>query len=116
MIFPTYEELKNMKDYKTYSIWFPPIGGYFQLTRNEDGKNTIALDYIEGGYLCGILTVFKSKYHFNKLYKFNKTNYNGLIKLFWEMIQYSYKDISKMMNTYEIYREMNNPYNERSSK
>lgn len=92
---PSYEDLKQIKSYKTYDIFFPIIGGYFRLTINEDGVNNIALDYIEGGYLQYINHNFNSNYHFSKLYKFNKKNYEGLLKLYKKMLKIMYEDIEK---------------------
>lgn len=83
---PTYEELKEIKEEKTFSLFFPIIGGYFRIKINEDGRRNIALDYMEGGFLAYINRNFKSKYKFSHLYSFNKKNYEGLIKLYKEML------------------------------
>ena len=94
---PTYEELKEIKEYKTYDIFFPAFGGYFRLTINEYNERNIALDYLEGGYLCGIIRKFNSEYAFSKLYKFNKKNYNGLLKLYKEMLEVAYKELGEQL-------------------
>jgi len=100
---PSYEELKEMKDYKCYYLYFPIIGGYFKITRNEDGENNISLDYLEGGYLSGINHSFlkDSDYKINKLYKFNKKNYTSLVKLYVKILKNSYKDIKEELSKYE---------------
>lgn len=98
---PSYEELKEMTDYKTYLLYFPVIGGYFRLTRNEDGKNTIALDYLEGGYLTSIIRRIDSDYILNKLYKFNKKNYTGLTKLYVNILEMAYKDLKEELGKYK---------------
>lgn len=95
---PSYEELKQIKTYKTYTLFFPLIGGYFRLTINEDGISNIAIDYLEGGYLTYINRDFKSNYCFSKLYKFNKKNYDGLIKLYKRMLQMTYDEIGNELN------------------
>ena len=92
---PSYEELKNIKTYKTYDIFFPIIGGYFRLTINEDNKRNISIDYLEGGYLSSIIYNFNSNYSFNKLYKFNKKNYQGLISLYKKMLKTTYNELEK---------------------
>ena len=94
---PTYEELKEIKEYKTYDILFPVFGGYFRLTINENNKRNISIDYLERGYLCGIIRKFNSEYAFNKLYKFNKKNYNGLLKLYKEMLEVAYKELGEQL-------------------
>lgn len=94
---PTYEELKDIKTYKTYDIFFPVFGGYFRLTINEDGERNISIDYLEGGYLSSIVRNFNSEYIFNKLYKFNKKNYNGLLKLYKEMLEVAYKELGEQL-------------------
>ena len=94
---PTYEELKEIKTYKTYDIFFPVFGGYFRLTINEHNERNIALDYLEGGYLCGIIRKFNSEYTFSKLYKFNKKNYNGLLKLYKEMLEVAYRELGEQL-------------------
>lgn len=83
---PTYEGLKQIKEEYTYSLYYPIIGGYFRLKLNEDGKKNIAIDYLEGGYLAYINRNFKSNYRFSHLYKFNKKNYEGLVKLYKEFL------------------------------
>lgn len=83
---PTYEELKQIKEEYTYSLYYPIIGGYFRLKLNEDGRKNIAIDYLEGGYLAYINRNFKSNYRFSHLYKFNKKNYEGLVKLYKEFL------------------------------
>ena len=83
---PTYEDLKEQKDYKSYILFMPLMGGYFRLVRNEDGENNIAIDYLECGFLSNISRRFRSNYQFSKLYKFNKKNYQGLISLYKKMI------------------------------
>ena len=83
---PTYEELKQIKEEYTFSLYFPLIGGYFRIKINEDGRRNIAIDYLEGGYLTYIHRNFKSNYRFSHLYKFNKKNYVGLIELYKEML------------------------------
>ena len=35
---PTYEDLKQIKEEYTYSLYYPIIGGYFRLKLNEDGE------------------------------------------------------------------------------
>lgn len=90
---PSYEEIKNITTYKTYSLFFPIIGGYFRLTINEDSEHNIALDYLEGGYLQNIIRDLNSKYRFNKLYKFNKANYNGLINLYKKLLKEAYLEL-----------------------
>lgn len=83
---PTYEYLKQIKEEYTYSLYYPIIGGYFRLKLNEDGRKNIAIDYLEGGYLAFINRNFKSNYRFSHLYKFNKKNYEGLVKLYKEFL------------------------------
>lgn len=83
---PTYEYLKQIKEEYTYSLYYPIIGGYFRLKLNEDEKKNIAIDYLEGGYLAYINRNFKSNYRFSHLYKFNKKNYEGLVKLYKEFL------------------------------
>lgn len=83
---PTYEELKQIKEEYTYSLYYPIIGGYFRLKLNEDGRKNIAIDYLEGGYLVDINRNFKSNYRFSHLYKFTKKNYEGLVKLYKEFL------------------------------
>ena len=102
MYFPTYEELKEMKDYKCYHLYFPIIGGYFKITRNENG-NDISLDYLEGGYLSYINHSFlnDSVYKLNKLYKFNKKNYTNLVKLYVKILENSYNDIKEELSRYK---------------
>lgn len=94
---PTYEELKQIKEEKTFSLYYPMIGGYFRLKINEDGNKNIALDYLEGGFLAYIHRNFKSKYQFSHLYKFNKKNYEGLIKLYKEMLEKLYKETQMVL-------------------
>lgn len=89
---PTYEELKQIKEEYTYSLYCPIIGGYFRIKINEDGEKNIALDYLEGGFLAYIHRNFNSKYSFSHLYKFNKKNYAGLIKLYKEMLSKMLKE------------------------
>lgn len=83
---PTYEDLKQIKEEYTYSLYYPIIGGYFRLKLNGDGRKNIAIDYLEGGYLAYINRNFKSNYRFSHLYKFNKKNYEGLVKLYKEFL------------------------------
>ena len=83
---PTYEYLKQIKEEYTYSLYYPIIGGYFRLKLNEDGRKNIAIDNLEGGYLAFINRNFKSNYRFSHLYKFNKKNYEGLVKLYKEFL------------------------------
>lgn len=90
---PDYEELKKIKEEYTYSLYFPIIGGYFRLKLNEDGRRNIAIDYLEGGYLAYINRDFKSNYRFSHLYKFNKKNYEGLVKLYKEFLEKMLKEI-----------------------
>ena len=83
---PAYEELKQIKEEYTFSLYYPLIGGYFRIKINEDGRRNIAIDYLEGGFLAYINRNFKSNYKFSHLYKFNKKNYEGLVKLYKEML------------------------------
>ena len=94
---PTYEELKQIKEYKVYLLYFPSIGGYFRLTLNEDGERNIAIDYLENGYLSYINYNFKSNYRFSHLYKFNKKNYNKLVKMYKEMLIKLYDEVGKQI-------------------
>lgn len=94
---PSYEELKEIKTYKTYNIFFPIFGGYFRLTINEDGERNIAIDYLEGGYLSSIIRKFDSNYSFSKLYKFNKKNYEGLVRLYKQMLKAAYKELGEQI-------------------
>ena len=55
------------------------------------------MDYLEGGYLSSIIRNFNSEYIFNKLYKFNKKNYNGLLKLYKEMLEVAYKELGEQL-------------------
>ena len=73
------------------------FGGYFRLTINEYNERNIAIDYLEGGYLCGIIRKFNSEYTFSKLYKFNKKNYNGLLKLYKEILEVAYKELGEQL-------------------
>lgn len=91
---PSYEELKELKTHETFTLFMPIIGGYFRLSINEDGNN-ISIDYLEGGYLSGIMRKIDSKYKFNKLYKLNKVNYNGLIDLYKKLLKASYLEIKE---------------------
>ena len=52
---------------------------------------------MEGGYLCSIIRKFNSEYEFSKLYKFNKKNYNGLLKLYKEMLEVAYKELGEQL-------------------
>ena len=99
-MWPTYEELKEVKDHKQYTLFIPLTGGYFRLVRNEDGENNIALDYIEGGYLSSINRRFQSNYCFSKLYKFNKKNYQGLFSLYKKMLTIFQKELKEYI--YEL--------------
>ena len=92
---PTYEELKQIKEEKTYWLFDCLCGGYFRLTINEDGKHNIALDYLEDGYLHSIIRNFNSNYSFSILYKFNKKNYEGLVKLYKLMLETLLNDVKK---------------------
>jgi len=95
---PSYEELEKIDGYKTYDLYFPIIGGYFRLTINEEYggyKRNIAIDYIEGGYLASILYNTKNNYTISRLYKFNKRNYNGLVKLYKEILNKAYIDLGE---------------------
>ena len=79
---PTYEELKEIKTYKTYDIFFPVFGGYFRLTVNEDGERNIAMDYLEGGYLSNIIRNFNSEYIFNS-YRERRIDYGIQKRYYW---------------------------------
>ena len=91
---PTYEELKSIKEYYTKDLYFSIYGGYFRLTINEDNRHTIALDYLEGGYLSSIIHNFNSSYSFSKLYPFNKKNYEGLVKLYKQMLKIAQQELN----------------------
>lgn len=86
---PSYEDLKLVKEHKEYILFFPPFGGYFRLVVNEDEPKNIAVDYLYGGYLSSVNYTFDSEYHFNRLYKLNKKNYQGLVKLYKKMLKTS---------------------------
>lgn len=90
---PSYEELKQIKEHKIYSLYFPLIGGYFRLVINEEGEHNIAIDYLEKGYLSYINYKFGTDYSFSRLYKFNKKNYDGLVKLYKKMINVLYEEV-----------------------
>ena len=94
---PTYEELKQIKEYKTYYLYDCLCGGYFRLTINEDGEHNIALDFLNGGYLGYIHRNFTSNYNFSHLYKFNKKNYEGLIKLYKDMLNQLLYDVNEAL-------------------
>lgn len=96
---PTYDEIKKIKEYYTIDLYFPIYGGYFCLTLNEDGNHTIAIDYLEGGYLSNILHKFDSQYSFSKLYPFNKKNYEGLVKLYKQMLKIAQQELTDYINT-----------------
>ena len=87
---PTYEELKSIKEEYSHTLLYLLDGGYFRIKINEDGRKNIAIDYMDGGFLCYIHRGFKSKYSFSRLYRFNKKNYEGLKKLYLEML-YEYE-------------------------
>lgn len=95
---PSYEDLKSEKNEKHYSLWFPPFGGYFRIVRNEDDENNISLDYLESGYLSGIVGKYKSNYKFNKLYKFNKKNYEGLVSLYKQVLIRTKNELDEILN------------------
>ncbi len=95
MTLPTYTELKGIKEEKTYWLFDCFCGGYFRLKINEDGKHNIALDFLDGGFLNYIHRDFNSKYKFSHLYKFNKKNYEGLIKLYITMLETLLNDVKK---------------------
>ena len=107
--FPSYEEiLKDYKEIKTdksgnydeKSYWLDSfiIGGCFKVKLNEDGKKTIALDYIgESGYLQSLTGMAQEKYKISKLYKLNKTNYNGLRKLYEKILVKLHFEVSKAL-------------------
>ena len=95
---PTYEELKTIKEYYTKDLYFPIYGGYFRLTLNEDGRRTLAIDYLEGGYLSSIIHNFDSSYSFSKLYPFNKKNYEGLVKLYKQMLKIAQQELNEYIN------------------
>lgn len=108
--FPSYEQIKedyqNIKtdkdgnyEEKHYDLFMLTVGGYFRLKINEDGNKTIALDYLEGGYLHGILTRLNQEYRFNKLYPLNKTSYDGLYKLYKEMVFRLKDEIDTVIDT-----------------
>ena len=94
---PSYEELKQIKEEKKFYIYQPLIGGEFRITINEDYGHDIALDYLEDGYLSFINYNFKSDYEFSHLYKFNKKNYEGLIKLYKEMLNVLLKEVKEAL-------------------
>lgn len=95
---PTYEELKQIKEEKSYWLFECLCGGQFILTINEDGQHNITLDYIDGGFLGHIDRNFNSNYKFSTLYKFNKKNYDGLIKLYKLMLKTLLSDVKKELN------------------
>lgn len=99
---PLYEELKPIKEYHKFILYSPMIGGYFRLVINEDNRNNVALDYLEGSYLKSILLDFKSEYQVNRLYKMNKKNYEGLVKLYSQIIEMMYKDILNYIEEYKV--------------
>lgn len=89
---PTYEEIKQFKEETKIILFSPLVGGYFRLTINEENNKNIALDYLDNG-LEYINFKFKSEYKFSHLYKLNKKNYIGLIKLYKQMLNKFKKDI-----------------------
>ena len=100
---PKYEDLKKIKECKHYSLYFPVQGGYFRLTINEDSNNevgsrNISLDYMQSGYLCYICYNFNSNYKINNLYKFNKKNYQGLIKLYIKILEEMFKSVKEELD------------------
>lgn len=92
--FPTYEEVKETDRFTEWRLFTPTIGGYFRLVTNEDGEKNIALDYLEGGYLRGIIYKFSETHRLNHLYKLNKKNYTALMKMYKNIIDIYYKEIS----------------------
>ena len=91
---PSYEELKQLpkdKQYKwhLFDIWG---SGYLRFTYNEDCENKISVDYLENGYLHSLNLPIRLKTTIieNKLYPFNKVNYNKIIK-FIEIIKQEIK-------------------------
>lgn len=99
--FPTYEELKQIKEEKTFWLYESLIGGYIRLRINEDGEKNIALDFLDGGYLNYIHYRFKSNYKFSHLYKFNKKNYEGLYKLYKEFLNVLLKKVQAEIERFE---------------
>lgn len=100
---PTYEEIKATKEYKCWYLYETFIGGYFRLTIHENNENTIAMDYLDSnGYLSFINRKLRSNYHFSKLYKLNKKNYDGLISLYKKMLLELQKDLNKHMEELNI--------------
>ena len=95
---PTYEELKQNKEERSYWLFECLCGGQFILTINEDGQHNIALDYFDGCNLGSIFRNFNSNYDFNTLYKFNKKNYEGLVKLYKTMLRTLLNDVRKELD------------------
>lgn len=80
---PSYEEIKQLDDKFMHSIQvFHLFGsGYLKITIRDDG-DTIALDYLEKGFLQDLFYIPKEYEYIklNKLYKLNKKNYNLILK------------------------------------
>ena len=74
---PTYEQLKQIKEEYTYSLYYPIIGGYFRLKLNEDGRKNIAIDYLEGGYLALDVNNNVSTTKFSEIIKFIFIRFNA---------------------------------------
>lgn len=99
---PLYEELKSIKEYHKFILYSPIVGGYFRLVINEDNQKNVSLDYLDGVYLKSISINFDSEYQLNRLYKMTKKNYEGLVKLYSQIIEMMYTDILEYIWEYEV--------------
>lgn len=104
--FPSYEQIKEYKNSKKHIeqmlVLFTKIGGYFQLTVNEE-HNMMSIDYIaEDGYLKYINGMGRdAKYRISKLYPINKKTYDGLYKLYREVLNKILEEIREVVKEVE---------------
>lgn len=92
----SYEELKALSKDEEYKFKiFDIIGSvYVRITYNEDFKGGLYLDIMKDGFCDGVF--YTGKYcKINYFYKFNKTNYNNILKEIEEIKKYILKNISK---------------------
>lgn len=101
---PSYDEIKKkIKSYETYDLYDPSFGGLWRLTINEvvnmsfeENKeitcHNIALDYLEDNFhiACPFKPYKSSHYEVGQLYKLNKKNYTGLVKMYKRVLEEMY--------------------------
>ena len=105
---PSYDDIKKIKSYETYDLYDTRFGGSWRLTINEvvnmsfeENKeitcHNIALDYLENNFniTCPFKPYESSHYKVGQLYKINKKNYTGLVKMYKRVLEEMRNEIDK---------------------